>query len=199
MNPLLLSNSWFVSIASSLLTLGVVPAIAFVSNRIRVRYGAFSGTYIAITTIRNGRIIELAHCKHIKNKVKGKIYGVAIIAIEGKERIAEPNASKYHFMGNVVERLLMMSYSPIGKGDLSAGSLTLYGDTYGTTFAGTWGGLEGGKVISSNCVWVRTDKKLHFKKDYDHILHLAQQGRKGILTTENANGKGLAVVEVPRS
>lgn len=195
----LLNNSWFVSVGSSLITLGIVPTIAFISNGIRARSGGFSGTYIAITTIRNGRIVELVHCKHMKNKVKGKILGVAIIGTEGREKNIERNYSRYHFKGGVAERLLVMSYSPIDKGDLSAGSLTLYGDTYGATFSGTWGGLEGGKVVSSTCVWIKTNEKLSLKKDHDQIVKIAQQCRKGVVFSDNGSGKSKSLIEIPRS
>jgi hypothetical protein len=134
----------------------------------------------------------------MKNKVKGKILGVAIIGTEGREQNIERNYSRYLFKGSVAERLLVMSYSPIDKGDLSAGSLTLYGDTYGATFSGTWGGLEGGKVVSSSCVWIKSNQKLNLKKDHDQIVKLAQQGRKGVVFSDGGSGKNRSPIEISR-
>ena len=128
--------------ASSILTLGIVPLATFIANTLRARYGVFSGSYIVIT---------------------------------------------------VTERLLVISYSSITKGDLSAVSLTLYGNTYGTTFPGNWGGLEEGKVVSSPCEWIRSNKKLSLEKDHDFILEIVKSKHTNIISSDNGSGKSRSI------
>jgi hypothetical protein len=89
----------------------------------------------------------------------------------------------------VTERLLVISYSSITKGDLSAGSLTLYGNTYGTTFPGNWGGLEEGKVVSS----LRSNKKLSLEKDHDFILAIVRSKHTNIISSDNGSGKSRSI------
>lgn len=186
----LLNNYWFLSIAKPVAISAFLPIFTFIINSIRARFGRFSGTYIAITTTRNEQIIELVKCKHIKNKVKGKIYGVAFIQNEGEERKFVPNNNKYSFKGSVAERLLVISYNSVSKRDLSAGSLTLSGNTYGTRFSGIWGGLEEGGIVSSHCVWLKSDKKLDFKRDYDTIMsYVKMDSMSCIILSDNASGK----------
>ncbi|MEO8771511.1 MAG: hypothetical protein ABI402_15555 [Ferruginibacter sp.] len=187
----LINNNWFISIVSSLITIAIVPIIGFIVNNIRAHYGIFSGTYIAITEMPDSKdlIIELIKCKHIKNTLKGKIFGVSFKTINQN---TTNNSNKYTFKGGVAERLLVISYNSDHKGDLSSGSLTLYGNTTGNIFTGIWGGLEDSKVVSSSCVWIKSNKKLHYQKDHDAILEIVNKRNSKdffIIQSDNISGK----------
>lgn len=194
----LIHNDWFISIGSSIIMLIIVPAFAFLINNIRGRYGIFSGTYIAITGEpgRKDKIVELIQCRHIKNDIKGKIYGVAFIKYRGANEEIQPNKNVFRFKGNVQERLLVASYRPVAKGDLSAGTFTLNGNTAGTLFSGTWSGLEVGEVESSHCKWIKWKRKLNLKKDYDLIIDQVKMNSLGACTImiENGTGKSRTIV-----
>lgn len=193
----LLDNTWFVSIASSLLTLPIIFIGRIIVDALRARRGAFTGHYIAITTYRRSRekIVELVHCRHIGNNVKGKIYSVAIIQPNGNEQSVHENKCIYKFKGNVEERLMVASYHSVAKGDNSAGSLTLLGSTNGQLFSGTWGGLEDGRIISSDCCWRKSGKNLSRETDYDAIIALAKEPTISIIEGDGANGKSIVSVE----
>jgi hypothetical protein len=140
------------------------------------------------------QIIELVKCKHIKNRVKGKISGVAFILKETQGQKIQNNGNKYDFKGSVAERLLVVSYNSTLKGDLSAGSLTLYGNTYGTSFSGIWGGLESGEVVSSDCVWIKSNRKLILNRDYEAIVNFVKEKSDSIIFSDNISGKSHSVV-----
>lgn len=194
----LIHNDWFISIGSSIIMLIIVPAFTFVINNIRSRYGIFSGTYIAITGEpgRKDKIVELVQCMHIKNAIKGKIYGVAYLKYGGSNEEIQANKNVFRFKGNVQERLLVAFYRPVAKGDLSAGTLTLNGNTAGTLFSGTWSGLEAGEVDSSHCKWIKCKRKLNLKKDYDLIIDQVKMNSSDTYTImmDNATGKSRRVV-----
>jgi len=189
----LVNNIWFITITCSILSLGIVPGIRLIANIIRARYGAFSGIYVAITTIGKEQIVELVTCRHIGNRLKGKILGVAILANEAGEEKVLPNTSNYDFKGIVRERLMVMSYNSVFKGDLSAGSLTLYGDVPGRTFSGNWGGLEEKEVVSSPCVWLKSSEKFNLQKDRELILNIVRFQSRDMMCSDSGSGKSHSI------
>lgn len=200
----LINNNWFISIVSSLITLLVVPLINFLYNFIKSRYGVFSGNYIAITNSPDTGhyIFEFVKCNHIKNNLKGRIYGIAF-AQKTKDLVEINKQHKeYVFSGNVTERLFVISYRPIEKGNISLGTIALYGNAGGKIFTGIWSGLEEGEVVSESCVWYKCSSKLSYRKDYDKILEEAENFVKGdvvnpmIITMENHSAKSNTMLNI---
>lgn len=186
-----INNNWVVSIVSSIITLLIVPAFIYIRNLIRSRKGVFTGTYIAITELRYTRekIVELVKCRHIGKKVKGKIWGVVSFSNDTPEQNIQNLPNSYKFNGSVSERLLVISYYSIAKGDQSAGSLALNGNTTGTVFSGIWCGLEEGRIVSSSCTWIKSDKEFDLSRDRDEIINRVKLNSLITIVGSNATGK----------
>lgn len=79
--------------------------------------GAFSGQYLALMEYRNrdlvGFIVEDVQCRHIGNRLRGKIHGVALLVLDnatGERKEVQEDVSKYDFAGFVDERVFVISY-----------------------------------------------------------------------------------------
>jgi hypothetical protein len=156
--PAWVYDPWFISIATLFLTLLAEPLFAGLVRKVRSWFGAFTGTYLAITGHQGGsdRLVELVKCQHIGDSVRGKIFGVAHVEM-GDGKLVEKvcNNAVYRFTGTVTDRLFVLSYRTTRRGAKAAGTITLQLDSSGRILKGIWGGFDAGEVKSAPCEWVR--------------------------------------------
>lgn len=176
--PLWVYDPWFISLITALFTLALGPILKILSNKIRSLRGSFSGIYLAMTSHPGSDdvVIELVKCRHIGNKIEGKIYGISFAEFNN-EKLTEltSNDAIYQFKGFVDERVLVLSYNTKKRSAKASGSLTLEGDSPGKVFTGFWSGFDGGRIASSPCIWIKGNKKIASLKNRTPILEEAER------------------------
>ncbi len=177
--PSLVYDAWFISIASIILAVVLEPLFKKAIGNIRALYGSFSGTYIALSGEpgKGSVVVEIVKCKHIGQKILGKIDGVTFARVEQNGELVEVsgNDGQYKFNGIVDERTLVLSFHSTLRGVKGSGTLTLQGDSSGKVFTGVWSGFDVKNIASSPCIWIKADKNLDVKKGKEAILKEAQR------------------------
>lgn len=167
----MLYDPWFISLATLILTLIVQPSITSAYKYFRSRFGAFSGSYLALTKYENTDqiLIEEINIKHIGDNIGGKIssYGVATVN-EGVVTDIEKFQGDDAFEGFVDGRVIVGSYKTKSTRQNSSGSIVLKADSSGDIFSGSSTGYEDIFVQSGECYWVHN--KIDFLKEKEEAV-----------------------------
>jgi len=180
-----INNPWTIAAVTVVVTLVASPALAGIARYVRSMRGAFTGSYVSITTRRysDAVVIETVRCRHFGQQIRGRIRGVLFASRkEGELTSIAENRGIYRFSGRVDERLLVMSYYALVKGVKGSGTLTLQVNDTGDVFIGEqseyqssrYNGLRD-QVSSSPCIWVKVDRRLQKPRYEDELVGVAKR------------------------
>jgi|GEM_PF-6266448 len=169
-------NSWFIAIASSVVSIVVVSLLHSFSKLVRSLFGIYSGQYVSITEVPpiGNYLIENVRCRHWANRLTGKINGVAVLDRKSHSNLGE-NQGNYQFTGFVKERVIVLSYQTTVSRLHSIGAISMKADALGFIFSGSWIGLVNNNLKVGKCKWIRISPPISARKNREYLINYALQ------------------------
>jgi hypothetical protein len=171
-NPWLIAGASVIAGEAGRILLGKMLA------SVQAYYGPFSGEYVCLTDVPGSKgkvLIEVANCKHVRDKLRGRIEAVAIANVRQVPPVMEQRKGSYRFDGLVTQRTFIIRYEAEQRRVRSVGFLVLSPDDTGTTFEGRWAGSSERDIVGSTCTWVRLKERLTPQKRREEVLALASE------------------------
>ena len=187
MAPAILTNGWFIAACGFLAAEVVVPLVRALANAVYSYRGAFSGQYLCLSQYPDGYrvFIEIADCRHIREKVKGRIEAVAIADLRHSPPGVSLRTGSYSFEGFVAQRTLLVHYQAEQRRARSVGLLVLHANDSGDVFSGQWAGTIEEKIEGESCTWLQMKRRVVTESQRQEIVALALkeiQHRKELAT-----------------
>jgi hypothetical protein len=178
-----INNGWVISLVSIFVAFAVTPLLQQISEWIRSRHGALTGTYLAFTQLYNksNLLAEVVHCRHIGQRLKGNITARAKFSLdrEGEIETWASAEATYGFVGRIHDRQALISYWGTSKASQNGGTMTMVLDANGLVFRGLWCGMATDeRVMSSPCMWIKdTNNRIKDASENKHYPEALLLGR----------------------